>query len=56
MDYRRLKNVFLYGWKDTAEISHETGRNRIGLFLDMLSCYLKIVVANPYLFQELNMI
>lgn len=44
MDYRRLKNVFLYGWKDTAEISHETGRNRIGLFLDMLSCYLKYYV------------
>lgn len=44
MDYRRLKNVFLYGWKDTAEISQETGRNRIGLFLDMLSCYLKYYV------------
>lgn len=44
MDYRRLKNVFLYGWKDTAEISHETGCNRIGLFLDMLSCYLKYYV------------
>lgn len=44
MDYRRLKNVFLYGWGDTAVISEETGRNRIGLFIDMLSCFLKYYV------------
>ena len=44
MDYRRLKNVFLYGWKDTAVISEETRRNRIGLFIDMLSCFLKYYV------------
>ena len=44
MDYRRLKNVFLYGWKDAAAISEETGRNRIGLFIDMLSCFLKYYV------------
>jgi acetyltransferase-like isoleucine patch superfamily enzyme len=44
MDFRRLKNVFLYGWKDAADISKETGRNRIGLFIDMLSCFLKYYV------------
>lgn len=31
MDYRRLKNVFLYGWGDAADISQETGRGQIGI-------------------------
>ena len=44
MDYRRLKNVFLYGWGDAADISQETGRCQIGLFLDMLYCFLKYYV------------
>lgn len=49
MDFRRLKMVFQYGWKDAAVISQETGCNRIGIFMDILSCFLKFFVySNQY--------
>lgn len=54
MDFRRLKMVFKYGWKDAAIISQETGRGRIGLFMDILSCFRKYYVfSNQYRKEKL---
>ena len=52
MDFRRLKMVFQYGWKDAAVISQETGRNRIGIFIDILSCFLKFFVYSNQFRKE----
>lgn len=51
MNLRRLKQVFQYGWKDAAIISQEEGvaKSRLGIFCDMLLCYLKYNVwTNQY--------
>ena len=49
MDFRRFKMVLQYGRKDAAVISQETGRNRIGIFIDILSCFLSFFVySNQY--------
>lgn len=54
MDFRRLRMAFKYGWKDAAVISQETGRNRIGLFIDVLSCFLNFFVySNQYRKEKL---
>ena len=54
MDFRRFKMVFQYGWKDAAVISQETGRNRVGIFMDILSCFLKyFVYSNQYRKEKL---
>lgn len=54
MDFRRLRMVFKYGWKDAAVISQETGRNRVGLFTDILSCFLNyFVYSNQYRKEKL---
>ena len=51
MNFRRLKQVFQYGWKDADTISKEEGvnKNRLAIFYDMLHCYLKYNVwTNQY--------
>ena len=54
MDFRRLKMVFKYGWKDAAIISQETGQRRIRLFMDILSCFKKyFVYSNQYRKEKL---
>lgn len=54
MDFRRLRMAFKYGWKDAIVISQETGRNRIGLFIDILSCFLNFFVySNQYRKEKL---
>lgn len=54
MDFRRLRMAFKYGWKDAAVISQETGRNRVGLFTDILSCFLNyFVYSNQYRKEKL---
>lgn len=54
MDFRRLRMAFKYGWKDAAVISQETGCNRIGLFIDVLSCFLNFFVySNQYRKEKL---
>lgn len=54
MDFRRLRMVFQYGWKDAAVISQEAGRTRIGIFMDILSCFLKFFVySNQYRKEKL---
>lgn len=53
-DFRRLRMVFQYGWKDAAVISQETGRNRIGIFMDIISCFQKyFVYSNQYRKEKL---
>ena len=56
MDIRRLKQVCQYGWKDAAAISQEEGvtKSRMGIFCDMLLCYLKYNVwTNQYKKEKL---
>ncbi|MBR5656473.1 MAG: acyltransferase [Prevotella sp.] len=54
MDFRRLRMVFKYGWKDAMMISQETGRSRIGIFMDILSCFLNYYVwSNQYRKEKL---
>lgn len=54
MDFRRLKKVFQYGWNDAAVIRQETGLNRIGIYMDILSCFLKYSVnGNQYKKEKL---
>lgn len=54
MDFRKLRMAFKYGWKDAAVISQETGRNRVGLFIDILSCFLNFFVySNQYRKEKL---
>ncbi len=54
MDFRRLRMVFKYGWKDALIISQETGRNRIGIFMDILSCFQNYYVwSNQYRKEKL---
>lgn len=54
MDFRRLRMVFKYGWKDATVISQEIGLNRIGIFMDILSCFLKFFVySNQYRKEKL---
>lgn len=49
MDFRRLRMAIKYGWKDAKVICQETGRNRIGIFMDILTCFLKFFVySNQY--------
>ena len=54
MDFRRLRMVIKYGWKDALIISQETGRNRIGIFMDILSCFQNYYVwSNQYRKEKL---
>ena len=56
MNFRRLKQVFQYGWKDATIISQEEGINksRLSIFFDMLLCYLKYNVwTNQYKKEKL---
>lgn len=56
MDFRRIKQVCQYGWKDAAIISQEEGvsKGRWGIFCDMLHCYFKYNVwTNQYKKEKL---
>lgn len=56
MNFRRLKQVFQYGWKDATAISLEkcVAKSRWGIFFDMLLCYLKYNVwTNQYKKEKL---
>lgn len=57
MDFRRLRMAFKYGWKDAAVISQETGRNRLGIFVDILSCFINyFVYSNQYRKEKLYLV
>lgn len=56
MNYRRLKQVCQYGWKDAGVISQEegVGKGRWSIFCDMLHCYFKYNVwTNQYKKEKL---
>ena len=56
MDFRRLRQVCKYGWKDASSISHEEGvkKGKLGVFLDILHCYLRYNVwSNQYKKEKL---
>lgn len=51
MDFRRIKQVCHYGWKDALELSKEEGvkKGRTSIFLDILHCFFKYNVwSNQY--------
>ena len=56
MDIRRLKQVCQYGWKDAVAISQKevVTKSKMGIFCDMLLCYLKYNVwTNQYKKEKL---
>lgn len=51
-NFKRIKQVFQYGWKHAGEISRDnfSGKNRVRLFIDILSCFSKYGMwSNQYL-------
>ena len=56
MDFRRIKQVCHYGWKDALELSKEEGvkKSRAAIFLDILHCFFKYNVwSNQYKKEKL---
>lgn len=56
MNFRRLKQVFKYGWQDAKSISEDPhfNKNRVAVFYDILHCYLKFNVwSNQYKKEKL---
>ena len=59
MDFRRLKQVFKFGWQDAKTISGEPNMNnsRLSVFCDILHCYLKYNVwSNQYKKEKLYLL
>ena len=59
MDFRRIKQVFEYGWKDALVISQEEGvqKGRKTIFLDILRCFFKYNVwSNQYKKEKLHLL
>lgn len=44
---KRVKQIFIYGWKDSAIIAKELGKNRLKTFLDIIICF-----RNHYVFSN----
>ena len=36
---KRVKQIVIYGWKDSANIAKESGKNRIKVFYDIICCF-----------------
>ena len=59
MNFRRIKQVCEYGWKDAVVLSQEEGVNRgkWGLFLDILYCFFTYNVwSNQYKKEKLYLL
>ena len=59
MDFRRIKQVCKYGWKDAQTLSQEDGaqKGRIAIFLDILHCFFKYNVwSNQYKKEKLHLV
>lgn len=59
MDFRRIKQVCRYGWKDALAISKEDGttKGRFVIFLDILHCFFKYNVwSNQYKKEKLHLV
>jgi acetyltransferase-like isoleucine patch superfamily enzyme len=56
MNFRRLTQVIQYGWKDATLLSkdQEVGKGKLGIFCDILFCFLKYNVwSNQYKKEKL---
>lgn len=59
MDFRRIKQVCKYGWKDAQALSQEDGaqKGRVAIFLDILQCFFKYNVwSNQYKKEKLHLV
>lgn len=59
MDFRRIKQVCKYGWKDAQALSQEDGAQKgiVAIFLDILYCFLNYNVwSNQYKKEKLHLI
>ena len=58
MDFRRIRQVCEYGWKDAKALSHEEGnKGKWSLFLDILYCFFKYNVwSNQYKKEKLYLL
>ena len=59
MDFRRIKQVCEYGWKDALVLSQEDGaqKGRLSIFLDILYCFFKYNVwSNQYKKEKLHLV
>lgn len=51
---KRIKQIIIYGWKDSAVIANNSGKGRLMVFLDIISCFRKyFVFSNQYKKNEL---
>lgn len=51
---KRIKQVLIYGWKDSAIISITSGKSRLKVFWDIICCFRKYYVfSNEYKRKEL---
>ena len=58
MNFRRLKQVCQYGWKDAQTLSQDKGnkKGRMSIFLDILQCFFKYNVwSNQYKKEKLHL-
>ena len=59
MDFRRIKQVCKYGWKDAQTLSQEDGaqKGKVAIFLDILYCFFKYNVwSNQYKKEKLHLV
>lgn len=53
MDFNRYKQVIRYAWKQSKDLSAETGKSRLSLFFDMLQCFRKYLMwTNQYMKEK----
>lgn len=53
MDIRRFIQVSRYAWKESKDLSAETGKSRLSLFFDMLHCYRRYLMwTNQYMKEK----
>ena len=59
MNFRRIKQVCEYGWKDAQTLSQEeeAKKGKIAIFLDILHCFFKYNVwSNQYKKEKLHLL
>ena len=53
MDFNRYKQVIRYAWKQSKDLSADTGKSRLSLFFDMLQCFRKYLMwTNQYMKEK----
>ena len=52
MDISRFRQVARYAWKQSIDLSVETGKSRLSLFFDMLRCFRKYLMWTNQYIQE----